>query len=388
MTDVTQLIPQAPHGFGFTEDHDLARKEARRFLSEHSTREHVRAQYEDPRGYDRDLYKQALELGWLGLSVPEQYGGAGLDALHLLLLWEELGRALYPSPLFGSALAVEALLRGRHEAQRGQYLPEILSGNAIATFAYAETGGNWGADAVSCRAEPQEGKWVLSGTKAHVPFGASAGLLLVPAVDHKGELGIFILELPAAGIEVKPETSVDPTRRSARVELDRVKVPHGARIQGDGKAIFQRVCSLGYALLAAEMVGASEAVMLMTRDYASDRQQFGRAIGSFQAVKHPIVNAMMQTELARSLVLGAAAAMSSTETIDRPEVAEHAARMAKAFAEEALSFTVQRGVQLHGGFGFTWDCDVQLYFKRMLWSRATLGDATEHRQALARVLFG
>ncbi|MGE0325695.1 MAG: acyl-CoA dehydrogenase family protein [Polyangiaceae bacterium] len=387
MTDVTQIIPQAPYAFGFTEDHELARKEARRYLSEHVTREHVRAQYADARGFDKQLYKQTLELGWLGLSVPEQYGGAGLDALHLLLLWEELGRALYPSPLFGSALAVEALLRGRHEAQRGQYLPEILGGNVVATFAYAEPGGCWGPDHVKCRAEPKDGSWVLSGTKVNVPFGASAGLLIAPAIDHKGELGLFLLELPAAGIEVTDEVSVDPTRRSARIELDRVKVSHGARIQGDGRGIFERVCSLGYALLAAEMVGAAEATMLMTRDYANDRQQFGRAIGSFQAVKHPIVNAMVQLELARSLVLGAASAMSSTEALDRPEVAEHAARMAKAFAEEALSFTVQRGVQLHGGFGFTWDCDVQLYFKRMLWCRATLGDATEHRQALAKVLF-
>ncbi len=387
MTDVTQLIPQAPHAFGFTEEHEMARKQARRFLGEHCPREHVRAQYDNPRGYDRELYKQALELGWLGMNVSEQYGGAGLDALHLLLLWEELGRALYPSPLFGSALAVEALRCGRHEAQRGQYLPEILSGNVVATFAYGEPEGAWGPDQVTCRAEPKEGSWVLSGKKAFVPFGASAGLLFVPAVDHKGELGIFILELPAAGIEVTEEISVDPTRRSARIELDRVKVPHSGRVQGDGRAIFQRVCSLGYALLAAEMVGAAEAVMLMTRDYASERQQFGRAIGSFQAVKHPIVNSMVQIELARSLMLGAASAMNSTEAIDRPEVAEYTSRMAKAFAEEALSYTCQRGVQLHGGFGFTWDCDVQLYFKRMLWSRATLGDSTEHRQALARVLF-
>lgn len=387
MTDVTQLIPQPPYAFGFTEDHELARKEARRFLSEHSTREHVRAQYDDARGYDTDLYKQVLDLGWLGLSVSEQYGGAGLDPLHQLLLWEELGRALYPSPLFGSALAVEALVRGRHEAQRGQYLPEILAGNVTATFAFAEPGGAWGPDRVSCRAEPKEGSWVLRGTKAHVPFAASAGLILTPAVDHKGEVGIFMLERPAAGLEIQEEVSVDPTRRSARVELDGLKVPHGARIQGDGRAIFQRVCTLGYALLAAEMVGAAEATMLMTRDYANDRQQFGRAIGSFQAVKHPIANAMVQIELARSLVLGAAAAMNSPEAIDRPEVAEYATRMAKAFAEETLSFTVQRGVQLHGGFGFTWDCDVQLYFKRMLWSRATLGDSTEHRQALAKVLF-
>ncbi len=387
MTDVTRLIPQVPHAFGFTEDHDLARKQARRFLTEHSPREHVRKLYDDPLGYDKQLYQQVIELGWPGLTLAEQYGGTGLDALHLSLLCEELGRSLLPSPLFGSILASEAIARSKHEGQRGQWLPAVVSGEVVPTFAFAEPGGAWGPGQVGCRAEPKDGAWLLSGVKAHVPFVEAANLVVVPATDQRGEVGLFVLDLPAAGIEREAEISVDPTRRSGRLILDRARVSHDRRLQGDGARMFERVCSLGFAMLAAEMVGAGEQVMLMTRDYAIEREQFGRAIGSFQAVKHPIVNAMCQLELARSLSLGAAAALSAVDNIDRPEIADRAARMAKAHAEQTLSYTCQKGVQLHGGFGFTWDCDVQLYFKRMLWSRATLGDASHHKQVLAQALF-
>ncbi len=387
MQDVTSLIPPVPHAFGFTTEHALTRQQARRFLEENSPREHARTLHGDPLGYDRALYRRVLELGWLGLTLPESYGGAGLDELHLMLLWEELGRALMPSPLFGALLATHAISLSRHEAHRGRWLPEALSGELLPTFAFGEPKGAWGPRQVSCRAEPKDGAWQLTGVKAHVPFGMSATLAVVPAVDHRGEVGLFVLDLPSAGVEAEPELSVDSTRRSARLVLDRARVPHDRRLQGDGARIFERVCTLGYAVLAAEMVGAGEQVLELTRDYAATREQFGRAIGSFQAVKHPIVNTLCQLELARSLTLGAGAALSDSRLIDQPEVAERAARMAKAYGEQMLSYAVQKGVQLHGGFGFTWECDVQLYFKRMLWTRATLGDAAHHKAALAAALF-
>jgi len=190
-----------------------------------------------------------------------------------------------------------------------------------------------------------------------------------------------VVELPADGFLVEPEVSVDSTRRMARMSLDAVRVRREARLPLDGLEALRAFEIAGAALLSAQMVGAADAVLELTRAYAIERTQFGRAIGSFQAVKHPIVDVMIGVEQARSLALGACVLLGTGG-------AEVAARMAKAMASELFAFAVKKGVQLHGGFGFTWDCDVQLYFKRMLLDRATFGDAVAQRRILGRRLFG
>jgi len=227
---------------------------------------------------------------------------------------------------------------------------------------------------------------VLRGVKSLVLAGAHAGLVIAPFREPGGRLSLFAVELPAGGVRVEPEIGVDPTRRSARVVFEGVRVAREARLgEGapGGERALARAHLRGMAALAAEMVGGAEAVLGLTRDYAIARKQFGKQIGAFQGVKYPIVDTMVGVELARTHVIGAAAALDQT-----PDDAEVAARMAKAIASDVYPVAVRRGVQLHGGYGFTWDCDVHFYFKRALWSRATLGDGAHHRRRLASALLG
>jgi alkylation response protein AidB-like acyl-CoA dehydrogenase len=196
------------------------------------------------------------------------------------------------------------------------------------------------------------------------------------------EVALFAVELPTDRVTVTDEVCVDTTRRTSRIAFDGARVPASARLAGAGIEQWRALFIKGYAMLAAEMVGGAERVLGITRDYAIERIQFNRPIGSFQAVKHPIVNVMLAIEAARSHTAAAAAVLDTA-----PKQAEVPARMAKAAATDTYSFACGRGIQLHGGFGFTYDCDVHFYFKRAMWSAATLGDALHHRRALAATLF-
>lgn len=374
LSQVSVNLPALADGFGFQEEHELARRAARRFIAERCPLTEIRRWVDDPIGYDPALHREAAALGWLSSSE--------LGSLHLGLLCEELGRALWPTPLFASLIAL-GLLEAADVGQRDRFESAIASGEMVATLAWSEPGGAWLPEQITTEASAVDGGFVLRGKKTHVLAGQTANLLIVPCREASGTTAPFLVELPAKGVTIEPEVCVDTTRRTARVLLDGVRVERSGRIDGDGPALLRRALLRGAALLACEMVGAAEAVLEKTRSYAIERQQFGRAIGSFQAVKHPIVDLMMGVELGRSLALGAAS------LLDTPGAeSEQAARMAKAHAGDVLSYGVQKGVQLHGGFGFTWDCDVHFYFKRALWSRGTLGDSLHHRAELAKSLFG
>jgi alkylation response protein AidB-like acyl-CoA dehydrogenase len=376
-------FPHIPTDFGFTEEHELLRQQARRLLEERCPFSEVRRLAESPDGFDTGVWKELGALGWVGLVLPEAHGGAGLGALHLALLLEEMGRKLLPSPFLASLLAGFALEAGGSAAQLARFAPAIASGETIATLALHEPGGAWRAEDLQATAEPVDGGYVLRGVKPFVLAGAHAGLVIAPFREPGGHLSLFAVELPAKGVEIAPETGIDPTRRTARITFAGVRVGSDARLEGNGAAALRRAHVRGFAALAAEMVGGAEATLIVTRDYAIARKQFGKQIGAFQGVKYPIVDAMVGIESARSLAIGAAAALDHT-----PDEAELAARMAKALASEVFPSVVRKGVQLHGGYGFTWDCDVHFYFKRALWSRATLGDGAHHRRHLGRILLG
>jgi alkylation response protein AidB-like acyl-CoA dehydrogenase len=369
--------------FGLREEHALLRDEARRFLAERCPVAEVRRLADDPLGHDPLFWKEMARLGWLGLAVPEAHGGAGFGALHLALLLEEMGRALLPSPYLGCTLAALALREAGDRAQQERWLPAIASGETVASLAVCEPSLSWEPDAVEARAEPAAGGFRLHGRKVHVEGAASAGLLVAPFREPSGAIALFAVEPPARGVAVEAERGVDPTRRTARVAFEGARVPREARLVGDGLAALRATFVRGWAGLAAEMVGGAEATLELTRRYAIERRQFGRPIGSFQGVKYPLVDVMVGVELARTHTLAAAAALDAGS----PGAAV-LARMAKALASEVFPFAVRKGVQLHGGFGFTLDCDVQLYFKRALASRATLGDAVHHRRHLADLLLG
>jgi alkylation response protein AidB-like acyl-CoA dehydrogenase len=373
-------LPRIEADFGFREEHQLGRQAARRFLEERCPLGEVRRLASDAEGFDRALWADIASLGWIGLTSPERMGGHGLDHLHLALLLDEMGRCLLPSPYFACLLAQTALFASGDSEQQRRLGSAIASGSLIATFALSEPEGSSGR--IGTHAEREGEGFVLRGVKNHVLFGASAGLCIVPA-QEAGGIALFALELPAPHVSVEPEICVDTTRRTARITLDGVRVAASARLGGEGTAALAAVEVLGAAALASEMVGGAEAVLEKTRAYAAERIQFGRPIGSFQGVKYPIVDMMVGVELARSLALGAAVALDRD-----PERAPTSARMAKAFASDVYASAVRKGIQLHGGFGFTIDCDVHFYFKRALFSRALLGDATHHRRRLADTLLG
>ncbi|MEB2311922.1 MAG: acyl-CoA dehydrogenase family protein [Sorangiineae bacterium] len=374
-------LPALPADFGFTSAHAMAVSGARRLLAERAPIAHARSVVEGRAAPDPELYRELAGLGWLAACAPDAHGGAGPDHLLFALLLEEQGRVLLPSPLLASALALEAIAAGGSPEDAARLIPSIVAGECVAAVAVSEPGGLLGAGLT--RAVRQGSELALYGAKTHVLAGDEARVLVVPARNHASELELYAVELPCPGVRVERERSVDGTRPLARFFLDGARVPARARLAGDATRALRTVLARGAAFVAAELVGAAEAVLTMTRDYAVVRQQFGRAIGSFQAVKHPLVDLMCQLELARSLSLAAACAIDHA-----PADAERAARMAKAAAGDALAFAVKKGVQLHGGFGFTWDCDAQLFFKRSLWGQAAFGDAGYHRQRLARELCG
>jgi alkylation response protein AidB-like acyl-CoA dehydrogenase len=375
--------PQIPTDFGFAEEHEVLRQSARRFLEERCPPSEVRRLAESPRGHDPALWKEIAQLGWLGLVLPEAHGGAGLGHLHLALLLEETGRRLLPAPVLATLLAGFALEAAGSEAQRARLEPAVASGDLVATFAVCDAGGGWEVTEIEAAAEARDGGFVLRGVKPFVVAGAEAGLVIAPFRERSGELALFAVDLPTRGVRVESEIGVDPTRRSARLVFEDAFVSPSTRLETAGPAPLHRVQVQGFAALAAEMVGGAESTLRMTRDYAIARKQFDRQIGAFQAVKHPIVDVMIGVELARTHALAAAAALDH-----EPDSAEVPARMAKAIASEVYPAAARKAVQLHGGYGFTWDCDAHFYFKRALWSRAMLGDGAYHRRFLAGELFG
>ena len=356
-----------PADFGVTEEHAMLRTAARSFLAERCSRAAVRKLVESGAGWDRDLFGELDRLGWLALLVPEAEGGAGLGQLHLALLLEEMGRALLPSPFFACTLAT--LATGRP-----------ARADSVMSLALVEPHGSWEPGDVHARCERDGEAWVLRGEKHHVMHARDASVIVAPFRDD-ARVHLFAIELPTDGVSLEDEVVVDATRPSARVRFDGARVPASARTDCDALAVLRETHLRGAAALAAEMVGGAEMLLVLTRDYANDREQFGRKIGSFQAVKHPIVDTMIGVEQARTLVYAAAAAFDAGSP-DAPALA----RMAKAMATDVYGAASRRAVQLHGGFGFTWECDVHFFLKRALWSRATLGDATHHRRHLGETL--
>lgn len=361
-------------------EHELLRSEARRWLVERCPIAAVRRLSEDQRGDDPAAWQELARLGWLGLVIPEAYGGSGLGFTHLAVLLEETGRHLLPSPLLPATVAALAIERGGSEAQRAQVLPRAVAGDLIATLAHVESSGSWRAAETTVRRE----RGRLSGEKHHVWAAGTADLLVVPVRESGADvLRLALVDARAAGVTVEAENGLDRTRRTGRVRFRDVAVSDGAVLPVPAEEVFASLLPRVCTMLAAEMAGGADALLTMTAAYAATRVQFGRPIGSFQAVKHPLVNVLIGVEHLRSLVYAAAAALDGGSA-----EAELLARMAKACANDVYAFAASRGVQSHGGFGFTIDCDVHLYFKRAHASRPAFGDAAHHRSWIGSHLVG
>ncbi|MFJ6461584.1 acyl-CoA dehydrogenase family protein [Streptomyces sp. NPDC091387] len=319
----------------------------------------------------------AEQIGAAGLAVPEEYGGVGGGARDVHVLMEELGRGLSPLPCLGSAvLTVGALLASGDEAACGRLLPGLAEGTSVGALAWAERG-SWEPDAIRAGAVPGPGGgWLVTGAKEHVLDWPVVDVLLVAA---RTACGVSLFEVPAhaAGVRREPVVTMDGTRGQARWVLDAAE---GRLLgaDGDGGRSLEHVRDLACTALAAEQVGAAGRALELTVAYARDRVQFGRPIGSFQAVKHRLADAYVLVESARSAALGAAFAAD-----EDPDALPRAAAVAKSVCSEAFSAVAGEMIQLHGGIGITWEHDAHRYFKRAHGAGELFGPPARHRARLA-----
>jgi alkylation response protein AidB-like acyl-CoA dehydrogenase len=363
--------------FSFTDEHEELRATVRAFLQENSDEQAVRAQMATERGYDPQVWtRMAEELGLAGLIIPETYGGAGFTPVELLIVMEEMGRALLCSPYLGTAVcSASAILNCADEATQKELLVEIAAGRAVVSLAHAEPNGRWDLDGTETRAREKGDGFELDGRKSWVLDGHGADVLLVVARTEAG-LELFRVNADAEGLTRTLVPSLDLTRKLAHVEL--AATPATKVGNGDQTAGLEKVLGLTIAALAAEEVGGTQKCLEMATDYAKSRLQFGRPIGSYQAIKHKCADMLVETELARSAATNALFAAAE----DADDFLECAA-MAKAYCSEAYFHAAAENIQIHGGMGFTWEHPAHLYFKRAKASDLLYGEAAHHREVLA-----
>jgi len=354
--------------FALSEEQELLQETVRGFVAKECPAPRLRELFDEGAGHDPALWKGLSEMGIAGLAVPESFGGAGLEVLELALVAEILGDGAVPVPFFGHALATLALASAGSEAQRARWLPALASGEAIASIGFAEAGDAW---------EPEQWSLALaggrlSGAKRFAPHAPTADLLVVGTAGG----GLALVERSASGLVLEPVDGLDRTRPLSHLRFDATP----AEALPGGREGAPRVRDAGLVLLAADAFGAASRLIELTRAYACAREQFGAPLAQFQAVKHQLANLATDVEPTRGLWWFAAHAQDHLR-----DQAERAAAIAKAHVTERAVQVARAAVELHGGIGFTWECDVQFWFKRALFDRAFLGSPRHHRARSARL---
>jgi alkylation response protein AidB-like acyl-CoA dehydrogenase len=373
--------------FGFSEEQEMLRDATKRFLDDNCSTKFVRQMMADESGHDKEFWKKIVGLGWPGLLIPEQFGGQGATFLDMTVVAEEAGKALLPGPFFASALlGAPILVEAGSEAQKKELLPKIANGEYIATVAVSEASGRFDAGGIELKATRKGPDFGLSGEKLFVPDAHVADCIVVAARSSgSGESGVTLLAVPAKakGVTITQLKTVDMTRRLCHVKFDNVTVP-GANLlgkEGEGWPALRRTLDIATAALTAEMVGTAQKALDIAVEYAKTRVQFGKPIGSFQAVKHKCVDMMVAVENARSLSYYACWAVD-----ERLDEAATAVPMAKAYASDMAKNVTSEAIQVHGGIGFTWEHDMHLYHRRALAGEANFGNAPIHRETVAKSL--
>ncbi|MEJ0015614.1 MAG: acyl-CoA dehydrogenase family protein [Acetobacteraceae bacterium] len=362
--------------FSFTAEQEEFRSVLRRFLEEKSPTTTVRRLMETEAGWDREGWRELnQQLGLTAVHIPEAYGGQGFGFVELGIVLEEMGRALLCAPYFASTvLAATAIMNAGTETQKRDLLPGIAAGDTIATLAFTEPNGSWDADGIAMTASAAHR---LDGVKSFVVDGHTADLIVVVARSAQG-LSFYTVAGDAPGLTRRALQVMDPTRKLARLEFAGVAAtPLGE--PGHGAAPFARTMMQAAVCLANEMVGGAERLRQSALDYANLRVQFGRAIASFQSMKHKQADMLADVELAKSAAYAAASAAAEDDA-DLPAIAS----LAKACASDAYMQTAIHTIQIHGGIGFTWDNDTHLWFKRAKSSEVFLGDPAYHRELMMR----
>ncbi len=369
--------------FDLNETQKLFKSSARELFAQECPAEAVRAMIENGEPYSEALWQKLVEQGWTGLIFDEADGGMGLSYIEMAVAFEEMGRALVPGAFLASVPLAGSLIAGAgNDAQRNQYLKAICEGEAKATVALLEAGGDWNLEAVQLTATPGASGLTLSGTKLFVP-DAGAVDFIVTAARVGADLVLAVVDSHAPGLAIKPLPAIDATRHLYEVTYNEVEVPATAVLaRGEAaRAALAHAFDVATVALAAEMVGGMQWVLDATIEYAKTRKQFGKPIGQFQAIQHHCANILLLTESARSAVYYAAWQMGNDA-----KQAPVAVSVAKAYASDAYREVGNLGIQVHGGIGFTWDEPMHFYYKRAKASELMFGDATWHRERIARLV--
>jgi len=370
--------------FSFTAEQEEFRSVLRRFLEDKSPPTVVRRLMETDAGWQRENWREINQLlGLTGVHIPEAYGGQGFGFVELGIVLEEMGRALLCAPYFASVvLAATAIMNAGTEAQKRALLPAIADGETIATLAFTEPNGRWDTDGIAATATEAAGKYRLDGVKSFVLDGHTADLIVVLArrPGSTGDDGLSFFTVPgdAPGLTRRALNVLDPTRKQARLEFRAVEAELLGEA-GTAAAPLAKTLTQAAVCLANEMVGGAERLRQSALDYANLRVQFGRAIASFQSMKHKQADMLVDVELAKSAAYAAASAAAEDDA-ELPALAS----LAKACTGDAYMQTAIHTIQIHGGIGFTWDNDTHLWFKRAKSSEVFLGDSAWHRERMMR----
>ena len=367
--------------FAFSEDQEALRKVVKDFLNAKSDEATVRELMDTEQGYDEKVWAQMAEqMGLQGLVIPEEYGGSGFTFVELIVVLEEMGRRLLCAPYFSTVvLAAHTLLHSGDDAAKSEYLPGIASGETIATLAFTEPNGRWDAEGITATATKSGDGWTIDGTKQYVLDGHTANLIITAARTDAG-ISLFAVDGDAPGLTRTALSTMDQTRKQAKLEYSGVPAKLiGA--DGAGWDTISTVLDLAAVALAAEQVGGGQEVLEMAVQYAKDRVQFGRPIGSFQAIKHKCADMLLEVESAKSAAYYAGWCASELND-ELPAVAS----LAKAYCSEAYFHAAAENIQIHGGIGFTWEHDAHLYLKRARSSLTLLGTPATWRRRLAEAL--
>ena len=375
--------------FAFSEEQEMLRDTARRFLESKSSSEVVRRLMETEEGYDHALWSEIANQGWQAMAIPEDYGGAGFSFMEQAILMEEMGRTLFPSPFLSTVVVgADLVLTAGTEEQKQEILPGIASGERTIALAQLEENGSWDSDGITMVAKTAGSDLVIDGVKSFVLDGHTADTLIVALRTDDastGDDGISLVVVPAdsVGTTRRRLETMDQTRKQAEITFQGVRVPATAILgaEGAGWAALRDTQDRAVVALAFEQVGGAARCLEMSVQYAKDRVQFGRPIGSFQAIKHKCADMLVEVESAKSAAYYAGWAVTAGD--DEVKIV---APLAKAYCSEAFFHCAAETIQIHGGIGFTWEHDAHLYFKRARATEALLGDPRHHRERVAAAI--
>ena len=370
---------------GLSEEQELLKNSARDFLEKEVPEDYVRRMEDDEQGHSPEVWRKMAELGWQGLAIPENYGGAGFGFLDLVVLLEEFGRALVPGPFVPTMVAATAIMEGGNEEQKQQWLPRIAAGEVIGTFALTEPSARFDAEGVELTATKEGNDYVLNGTKLFIPDAHVADLIVTVArTGGSGEdgLAVFLVDAKAQGISTQVLKTIAADKQ-CEVRFENVRVPAANLLgqEGQGWELVKRIMLKATCMEAAYLVGLAQMDFEISVNYAKERVQFGRPIGSFQAIQHKAADMVTDVDGARFIMYRAAWSVAENE----PD-AEMQVSMAKAWVSDATRRVVAHGQQIHGGIGFTKDYKIQLYFRRQKRGELMWGDGDYHREKVAEML--